>query len=365
MQSKLEQLFSTPPSENDRFRSNNPKKITQDCVYSIHSLATLGELLAEKKKGGEVPDLRYLVGLNGEAWFARESHTKGPIAPAHYKMTGSPRNAAYCKTAGNLFFSDDYSTLLKLNNKSGDFRPSLNSIKWILAIFVANEAHLPFRLPEVLIIEEQGYNGKVIDTLLCPIADIKKWLKTFTENTALTLSLQNQNSETKEASYSSEGRSLFADRSKGTLAPTKKSKISKTLAFEDDSASYEIIKKRLFEDVTASHEVPKRLLFEGTEPSEAACIAGQFEQPIWKATTYTTLENSSLLLFGSRLAPKTRAPQFPEQERSVPQSAEESVQTAPARKKTKLGRIDFISPLTQPSELETDEANPSSPYAFI
>lgn len=311
MQSKLEQLFSTPPSENDRFLSNNLKKTTRNGVFSIHSLATLGELLAEKKKGNEIPDLRYLVDINGKAWFARETHTSAPPAPAHYKMTGSPRNAAYCKTAGNLFFSYDYSTLLKLNNKSGDFRPSFNSLKWILAILVANEDKLPFQLPEVLTIEEQGHNGKVIETHLCSRADIKAWLKTFSENTKLTVSWEKQNAKTQVVHYEREGGSLVADVDKENSAVSRENKVLRKLQFGNDEP------------------VKRKLVFEDIAPSAEPSMSDTFKRPARLMRTYTALKNSSLPLFGPRTMTspvgqqQTLAPLIFEQETAARQFGEE------------------------------------------
>ncbi|MDR3503473.1 MAG: hypothetical protein P4L79_12925 [Legionella sp.] len=340
MQSKLEQLFSTPPHESNRFRSNNSKKINCDLEYFIHSLATLGELLAEKKLGGEVPDLRYLVDTNGQAWFARETRDNAPIAPPHYRMTGSPRNAAYCKTAGNLFFSEDYSTLIKVNHKSGDFRPSFASIKWILAILVANEDRLSFKLPEALTIEELDHNGKVTDTHQCSIADIKKWLQTFKENTALTLKLKAQDAETKTVRYESERRSLIADADQANFAPPNANGVSKRLAFGDEAPS--------------------------NEPS-----IPPFDMPVQSAKTYTALQNSSLPLFGHRkptsLFSQTNAISslFSGQEAPVPHFGEEfGPATPPPPKKRKFGpkRIDFVSSLT--SESNADETSTPPPSTF-
>jgi hypothetical protein len=349
MQSKLEQLFTTPPSEHDRFRSNNSKKITSNFVYSIHSLTTLGELLAEKKQGNEIADLRYLVDVNGEAWFARETHSDAPTAPAHYKMTGSPRNAAYCRTAGNLFFSDDYSTLIKLNNKSGDFRPSLNSIKWILAILVANEDLLPFQLPEILMIEEQGHNGKVIDTHLCPIADLKKWLNTF--NTELTLCLKKQNSPTKEAPYQRDGGNFNIDVDQGNMAPSNTNRISRRLGFEHDEP------------------IPRKLAFGETAPSDESSMSIQDELPIRPAKTYTSFRYSPLPLLRPRkmtasIDPQqTLTPLFFRQEASAEELGSDIAPPPPKKRKHRTTQ-NFVSSIAQPSELEPDEETAPRPVYF-
>ncbi|USQ13428.1 hypothetical protein J2N86_12155 [Legionella lytica] len=343
MQSKLDDFFTTPPNEEDRFRSNNSTKITRDFVYSIHSLATLGTLLTEKKQGKEVPDLRYLVDVNGVAWFARETHNDAPIAPAHYKMTGSPRNAAYCKTAGNLFFSEDYSTLIRINHKSGDFRPSFDSIKWILAIFVANEDRLPFKLPEILIIDELNHTGKVIQSHQCSIADIKKWLTTF----ALTLKLEAQYSETKEVSYKKEGASRLADIKKEGFV-----QIPRRLAFGDDDKENSVP----FDD----NKVSRKLAFEDDVEPEAPSMPALLDLPVRTANTYRALKNSSLPMFGTKrlthpgVSQPQLTPLFSGQEVPTPLYGEESGPGTPPplkkRKPRQPRHIDFVSSLAESSE---------------
>lgn len=207
MQTKIdlnERLFSTPPDNQERFQSTNMKKITTSASFSINSLKTLGDLLQEKKQGKETPDLRYLVDTSGTAWFARETRDNEPKAPAHYKMTGERSNAARCKTAGNIFFNEDYSVLLKINHKSGDFRPSFESIKWLLAILVVNEKALPFDLPKVLTIEELNYNGGLVAAHECPITKIKSWVDSFKDQHGLMRQLESQNSDTKTVIYENE-----------------------------------------------------------------------------------------------------------------------------------------------------------------
>lgn len=188
-----------PPSE---FNSNNLKQCGVDRDYIIHSLATLHLLLHEKLLNKEKRDLRFIVDTQGKAWFARESHNKYP-SPAHYEMTGAPQNEAKCRTAGNLWFSDDYKTLLKINNKSGDFKPDFDSIKWFLAILVLNEEQLPFRLPEVLIVEEL-INSRYIDVYEWNVSDIRTWVKNVITEEAIRTELRTQPQSSKRVSYKSD-----------------------------------------------------------------------------------------------------------------------------------------------------------------
>ncbi|WP_058535823.1 hypothetical protein [Legionella saoudiensis] len=335
MQSKLEQLFSTPPQESDRFRSNNMKKITRVSEYLIHSLATLGQLLTEMQQGEEVPALRYLVDTDKTAWFARESQDTGPAAPAHYQMTGNAQNAAFCKTAGNLFLSEDYSTLIRINHKSGDFRPTFASIKWILAILAINEDRLPFKLPEVLTIEELDHNGKVQNTHQYAITDIRNWLKTFAENTPLTSDLKKQDATTKTVHYESPGRRLLQTEDHPTPIPFNVKK-ARRLGFEDD--------KPLEEE-----NLPTPL----------------FDEPVRPSGTFRALRNTSLFA-PKKLNPRAQpVPLFAEQELPTPEVSESSGPgTPPPLKKRKPRQLSFVSSLAQPNESEADEASTSTPSFF-
>lgn len=186
-----------------RFPSNNLKKIMVNEDYKIHSIATVYSLLEEKAMNGEKTDLRFLVDTTGKAWFARETHSDFP-APAHYQMTGLPQNMAYCRTAGNLFFSGDYKTLNKLNNKSGDFRPSFDSLKWFIAILILNENSLPFALPETLLMDEFSSSGRLEHTWKLNIPKFRQWVQDAFTSKGIIEELQIQTQETKTVSYTKE-----------------------------------------------------------------------------------------------------------------------------------------------------------------
>lgn len=200
--------FSSELNPLKRFSSNNLKKIMRDEDYKIHSLATVYSLLEEKALNSEKTDLRFLVDSTGQAWFARETHNDFP-APAHYQMTGSPQSQAYCRTSGNLFFSSDYKFLNRVNNKSGDFRPSFDSLKWFLAILILNEDSLPFAFPELLLVDEFSSSGRLECTLKLNVSELRQWiLDTFTDKNILE-ELKIQIQETKSVSYIKEQDSDF------------------------------------------------------------------------------------------------------------------------------------------------------------
>lgn len=168
--SDLEPKFSN----NVLFRSNNKKSVDSSKLHDIHSLGTLREFIEVKKKAGEKPDFRVVVDCHMKLWFAKESHKRFP-SPPHFGLVAANSKDAICLTAGNLFLTEDYSTLKAISNKSGDFTPDFDSIKWLLAILVYNEERLPFKLPDVLTVIHQidtTYVGKYE----WPMAEIKDWL---------------------------------------------------------------------------------------------------------------------------------------------------------------------------------------------
>ncbi|MCL9683624.1 hypothetical protein [Legionella maioricensis] len=200
--------FSSEINPFKRFSSNNFKKIMGNENYPVYSLVTVSSLLEEKELNREKTDLRFLVDTNGQAWFARETHNDFP-APAHYQMTGLPQSQANCRTAGNLFFSSDYKVLKRVNNKSGDFRPSFDSLKWFITILVLNESSLPFVLPEILLADEFSSSGRLERTWKLNISELRSWvMDTFTSGEILD-ELQKQVQETKTVSYVKEQDSDF------------------------------------------------------------------------------------------------------------------------------------------------------------
>jgi hypothetical protein len=185
----------------EEFRCANKRK-PSDVRFDIHSLTTLIDLCNEKKKNKERPDFRFLVDLNKKAWFAKESHNRIP-APAHYQMTGEPQNIAKCLTAGNLFLTEDYSTLAKINHKSGDFRPSRDSLKWFIAILLLNATKLPFAIPNVLIIEVLNDSGKVVRIIEFNTKELTEWVNEVFSDKTIASEIRAQEQGTNQVVYKS------------------------------------------------------------------------------------------------------------------------------------------------------------------
>lgn len=197
---ELEQFISSHPKACDpNFRSSNMRKPNSKSFF-IYSLDTLNELLKEMRANKEIPELRYLVDASGRLWFARETHAGGPSAPAHYQMTGEASNSAYCKTAGNIKFDENYQIVSVINHKSGDFRPSFVSLQWLFAILLKKH-DLPFILPEKLTIEELNSNNIPITAHEWPIEILNHWAQKIEDPLILKI-ISNQPKETKTVTYS-------------------------------------------------------------------------------------------------------------------------------------------------------------------
>ena len=75
----------------------------------------LQELHQEQKAS-----VRYLVDAEYQLWLAWEGIPGGKVPP-HSQMTGSNYAGVRCIAAGNIKFSHSDNTIIKINNKSGDF----------------------------------------------------------------------------------------------------------------------------------------------------------------------------------------------------------------------------------------------------
>jgi hypothetical protein len=104
-------------------------------------LANLKEFFVESPKKLK---LRFIVDTDGILWFAPEGRPNR-TTPAHYQMTGSPYMDARCLAAGNFYFrkKENQQYTLAITNKSGDFKPKLESLKWAIAILAVNLKNLP------------------------------------------------------------------------------------------------------------------------------------------------------------------------------------------------------------------------------
>ncbi|MDR3502640.1 MAG: hypothetical protein P4L79_08665 [Legionella sp.] len=189
------EFFSCPPDSGTIFSAG---KMTVNCEansFSIKSLLTLKELLAKK----EETVFRFLVDTEGKLWFAFETRPHNN-APKHFQMTGAPLDAASCLTAGNIKFSNKTGVVLKnISHRSGDFRPSFLSLRWVLAILLINEKLLPFKLPRFIVIKELK-NEKVYKHIW-RLKKIKKWVDGFGHNEALINQLCQDNLHSKTVYY--------------------------------------------------------------------------------------------------------------------------------------------------------------------
>jgi hypothetical protein len=173
----------------------------EECTHFIESLSTLEKLLTEKRLKKGDPVLRFLVDLAGIAWFAKETRP-GISAPKHFQMTGEAQSDAHCRAAGNIKFKNSSCKVLKnINHRSGDFHPSFYSLRLFLAILILNEEILPFKLPRILGIKENGKDGKTIYKHRCRVSRIKNWVHTFSDNEKLVNQLKKQDIDTKIVHY--------------------------------------------------------------------------------------------------------------------------------------------------------------------
>jgi hypothetical protein len=169
--------LETPP----KFRSihHNLGRILKASTFSIYPLSELPALI-EVLRAKVDPELklkiRYMVDTAGKLWLAEEGGASSRI-PAHYQMTGASAKEASCIAAGNITFSPDYKTIDVINHKSGDFVPAFDSLKWLLAILVANADVLaPVTLPPILSIERLSSVGGFEEACLLEKEPLIKWI---------------------------------------------------------------------------------------------------------------------------------------------------------------------------------------------
>ena len=118
------------------------KEKSQFIIYPISHLPALIEVLRENIPPKHT--VLFLMDDSGHMWFAGEQKASPDIEtrfriPMHYQMTGKPTHVAFCMTAGVLELSEDYSTIIRMSNKSCNFKPSFDSLKWAIATLVANQ----------------------------------------------------------------------------------------------------------------------------------------------------------------------------------------------------------------------------------
>lgn len=200
---KPTELF-THTLETPKFTNPNPRKQSRSSHHLIYPLQQVGELI-KIIRSQEPPQktVRYLVDCSFRLWFAEEGAPTNTI-PAHFQMTGESAGAARCIAAGNMEFSDDFTKIGMLNNKSGDFRPTFDSIKWPLAIMIIHElygAMHPILLADELRLEELTPSGGSKDVHVVNKAELISWvIETFAEKIE---QLQAQPTDIKEVTYQS------------------------------------------------------------------------------------------------------------------------------------------------------------------
>lgn len=180
----LESLFSTShpdkPCKNQNIRR---KPANQNfTLYPLSKLHELSNILKEKSPDihyisnkfdlEERCRLRYLVDQRYQLWFAFEG-SPGKETPAHCQMT----NGDACLAAGNIQFDKDFKKITIINHKSGDFKPPFATMKWPLAILIAQQNELQktgINLADELTIEKLNSSSVPEKEIKAQIHDIEK-----------------------------------------------------------------------------------------------------------------------------------------------------------------------------------------------
>lgn len=126
--------------------------------YTIHTIQTFHTIVDDFFKNHsnkEKCKVRFLISNNYELLFAPEG-TPNSTVPAHYQMTGAQlQSNASCITAGNFKINKNKEIVL-VNHKSGDFRPTFNSLQWAFAVCFANDV----KFAETITIVQLGDRGE-------------------------------------------------------------------------------------------------------------------------------------------------------------------------------------------------------------
>jgi len=166
------------------------------------SLANLNGMLA-----GNLLKLkfRFIVDTDGMLWFAREGNPSRST-PAHSQMTGSPFSQAKCLAAGNFSFKKEKENeqyTLTIKNKSGDFKPNLECLKWPIAILAVNLEKSPdlLNIKDEIVIEKSPPEPTEVLRVQITSADTMAWVnQVFTPQKIAVL--QSQAVQNKPIRYS-------------------------------------------------------------------------------------------------------------------------------------------------------------------
>ena len=152
----------------------------QHILYPIQQLAALTAVLRTVDDDACKYSVRYLVTTEGKLLFAQEG-LPGFSIPKHRQIREK------CLAAGNVYFSDDYKSITKINHCSGDFHPSADSLIWPIAALYLLKAPIavPFTVetssvnPQGVFTVEASYSLelKQIDDLLS--AEMKTHILSF------------------------------------------------------------------------------------------------------------------------------------------------------------------------------------------
>jgi hypothetical protein len=176
-----------------------PRNHILDCeLVSLSNLKTFLVDSPEKK------DLRFIVGTDGILWFAPEGIPSINV-PAHFQMTGSSFYNAKCLTAGNFSFkpkNDQY--ILTIINKSGDFKPNIQSLKWVIAILAVNLETSPdlLNINDDVVIKESP-SGHELLKINIKSEETMVWVNQVFSNSKKEV-FRNQPVDNKKISYSNE-----------------------------------------------------------------------------------------------------------------------------------------------------------------
>lgn len=88
--------------------------------------------------------VRFVVDVDGVIHFTREGPRTTSV-PAHSDITHR------VLTAGNLYFSEDYSRIVKITNKSGHFQPAFGTLVFALPLILASDFPLA---DEICLVDE-------------------------------------------------------------------------------------------------------------------------------------------------------------------------------------------------------------------
>ena len=170
----------TTPLENSHppaFRAQNIRNIRHslDCfLYPIDQLDKLTLVLQQKNAF----IVRFVVAQDGVLWFAEEG-VPGSNIPAHYQMCSEHANDALCLTAGNVEFSHDYQQIIRVSHKSGDFRPSFESLAVFFSIFLKasriDSITLPISLALDLQVNRLSSSNSIEEVCRFTMDDLETW----------------------------------------------------------------------------------------------------------------------------------------------------------------------------------------------